>query len=366
MTPINLIKNLTWNIILPDGKIIEVEDSVISDDEGPNEEFSLLELLQELKYVVSIDAQEYNKTRIDLVDEIWTYLLALWLGLKQQSADDMESFHSDDSRKADDGINQLRGNEYENMLQSIDGPYLFRYRIYKIFKALFSFSGTTGLGHILRDNVVFDAKNFENCWNNGTESFALVLKNIQTITDLGVLQRILEQVTKTKTCYNFRNAFFPERKGCFLLAHVSHPNYNHDLLCFSGVREFGTSIKNTILRIKNSGYFTNPMVITAVDNIHYYISPLRSITYKQAKDSGLKFSPRMFSCCERKVFAGYDWSSVLSFKMIVKYQPCELCDEIVEKYLKGHCGRIVYGIRLKAIDKSKFDSLANDIYNKWN
>ena len=185
--------------------------------------------------------------------------------------------------------------------------------------------------------------------------------------EVHVLKSKFSKITNSKIYKNkFKKRFIDD--GCFLKANVIDTNGNYqDVLCFSGLKQFDGSdyLSIAINDIVNSGVFHNPYLVKVNDNIRYYITHDKYITLGDAKTNSKTLNPRMFSCCERKTFADYDWSKCRSYKMTIKYEPCALCEISVKKHSDKYNGTIICGKSesLKPIDKAKYDSIAQVIYD---
>lgn len=162
---------------------------------------------------------------------------------------------------------------------------------------------------------------------------------------------------------DFKERYLDDSGGCFSLTRVRKNATEEDVLCFSGLKF--SDLNSAIDKIAQSGYFVNPTVIRECLNVRYYLCPEKYVTFAEAKQTHKDHKRRMFSCCERKTFAKYDWQGVDSFIMTVKYYPCELCQWSVDMHKKKYGGTIKAGIIQSPLEeKALYDAIAEEIFRE--
>lgn len=363
--------SITWTLYLGDKHLSFYENLLenLYENKSGNDvapDFDIPQLLQEVYYVDQLSkSKDYEPDeRLILQDQTFEYVRVFYnlitdlINTRYEQLindEDIEDVHYQK-------LKGIKGSNFDKYVEdNLQEPFLSRNKAYKIFKMLPNKYKTKTQKNTQR-NVISKSDSFKRYWDNGVLSLASMQNDIYK-DNLDTLFELLEKLDKNnKLIYYFdRN----KHKGCFSKTEVIKNGKQEDILCFSGVSFKTNSINIAINDIVNSGHFLNPTGITKSDKVRYYICPQHYITYADAETSKEKFSNSMFSCCERKTFAEYDWRGVTSYTMIVKYPPCELCQFPVWKHSKKYNGRINHEIKHEHTDrKTKFDAIARIIYNK--
>ena len=339
----------------------------ISIDNQENErpsDFSILQLLQEVYYVDQLNRWENNEPNdlLSTQDNIYDYI-RIFHG---KITDILGSHHHDlineiDSKEIRDDLRYFTGADVGNYVQeNLPEPSLSRDVAYMIFNLLPS-SYKHHLPHYARRDIVSSYICFERYWNKGMALLSEMQNDVH-IAAIDELKKLLSELSRKnkKLC----NRYLGEKKGCFSLTKVRKTELNQDVLCFSGLG-FPKKITDAIDCIVNSGHFVKPFVIMKSDKVRYYLCPERFVTYADACRTNKAHKPRMFSCCERKTFAEYDWQDVDSYVMIVKYEPCELCQLPVYLHTRKYRGIVKAGIKCNPLkDIPLFDAIAEEIYKE--
>ena len=325
-------------------------------------QFFIPQLLQEVFYVDSLSRNNNIEPNgiADSLDAVYDYISVFHARIVELV--ELHHKHLTDETHSEEIREQLwdfSGSKVGMYVhKNLQEPFLSRDNAYMIFNALPS-SYRYRLPHYARRDIVSSYDCFEKYWNKGMELLCEMQNDIHTAT-IGQLKNLLTELSGKNN--KFYKKYLKEKDGCFSLTQVKKKGLQQDVLCFSGIT-FSKPIIDAINCIKNSGRFKTPVVITNSDNVRYYLCPERYVTYEDARRSNVVYSNRMFSCCERKTFAEYDWQDVDSYTMMVKYQPCELCQLPIYEHTMKYNGRIKAGIKLAPLDKIPlFNAIAEDIY----
>ena len=362
--------SITWTLFLGEKQLSFHENLLenLNDNKSRNKgtpDFDIPQLLQEVYFVDQLSKSEGYK-----LDEMVT--------LQDQAFDYVRVFHNlitdlintrfkqlKNEKDIEDEhyqyLKEFRGRKFDNYVEtSLQEPFLSRNLAYKIFKMLPNKYKTKSRKDTQR-NVISSPNNFKRFWNNGLLSLAAMQKDIFE-NDLTELFNLLNELDKKGDVkYYLENH---EHKGCFSKTEVVKNGKREDILCFSGVN-FRNSVEKAIDKIAKSEYFLTDRAIKTSQNVRYYICPKQYITYSEALLSKKKFFNRMFSCCERKTFAEYDWQGVTSYTMIVKYPPCEFCQFPVWMHTNKYNGKVNHKIQpYRTDEKNKYDAIARIIYKK--
>ena len=363
----SLQTTLRW--LLGIGKISQYVDEdildFVSNDSQGNEgtsEFSTLQLLQEVYYVDQLNRGETNKHNdiLRIQDNLYDYIRIFHGKIMDILGLHLQDLNNDiDSEDVRDFLMSFSGSNVGNYVQkNLPEPFLSRDVAYMIFNLLPS-SYKYSLPHYARRDIVSSYTCFERYWNRGMALLSKMQNDIH-IVPIDELKTHLSELSRKNK--EFCKRYLGEAKGCFSLTKVRKTELNQDVLCFSGLK-FGKAIIDAIDCIVNSGHFVNPFVITKSDKVRYYLCPERFVTYADACRTNKAHKPRMFSCCERKTFAEYDWQDVESYVMIVKYQPCELCQLPVYLHTRKYCGIVKAGIKCNPLEEIPlFNAIAEEIY----
>lgn len=364
-----LLTTLKWILQLGEN-VHQIEEQLldfISPENHENDESSRLSIPQILQEVYYVDQLSKNLNdellgRLSIQDKIYDYIRVFHGRITEL----LELHHKD-------LINETQSEEIIERLENIYGakvgtyvqenlpePFLTRDVAYMIFNTLPS-NYKYQLPHYARRDIVAKYDCFEKYWNKGM--FLLCeMQNDVHMLDFDGLNILLSELSHKN--HEFCERYLSEKGGCFCLTEVNKNGTQQHVLCFSG-QKFTDAIIAAINCIVNSGHFNNPFTITKSDKVRYYICPHKYVTYADACKTNKASKPRMFSCCERKTFAEYNWQDVDSYVMIVKYQPCELCQLPVFEHTMKYRGRIIAGIRLAPLRGIPlFDAIAEEIYNE--
>jgi hypothetical protein len=391
----NLSKGIVWTILLPGDFILTFEDSLSPNIEPdyepkkslfcvsmkkthksrPNNEHNilLLDVLQDFYYVTHFEDLHKNDNkiyeRLYCCDECWSLLNAFWRELLLLIKENGQYLNDERNYESAEYKIIRYDNEFKKFIYDLKEPFITRYHVYKLFKPIYSIYNPK-INH--STDILFNIKDFQEFWNFGIYLLSFTLFKIQ-IASVNELKQLLKKITKEKIYYQFRRKYI-HRNSCFSLTRILlKGNKKKDLLCFSGIDRDdinNETIKKAIDKIMRSSIFSNSYLVSDSDDIRYYLSKTKYITYGDAKfckrKYGLKYEYRMFSCCERKTIADFCWDNCLSFEMFVKYKPCELCKYPINEFKKKYNGNIYHGIRCKPLKREKkegFQEKASKIYN---
>lgn len=384
----NLSKEITWTVILPKGYFFTFEDSLLLDIKSDNEPKTslyynsykktnqlesykesntlLLDILQEVYYVTHFAENNKTDERLYYCDKCWNELNVFWRQLLQFIREREEHLDNEKNYEYTDNHFIKDDNEFQNYIKNLGEPFITRYHFYKFFKFIYSIYNYK---ISYNSDIVYNINEFRRFWNTSMYLVSSTLFRIQ-ISSVNELKQLLKKITKEKIYYQFRRKYI-HRNSCFSLTKVLlKGNEKKDILCFSGIDINNETIKKAIDKIMRSSIFSNSYLVSDSDDIRYYLSNTKYITYGDAKSCkrkyGLKYENRMFSCCERKTIADFNWDNCLSFEMFVKYKPCELCKYPINELKKNYNGNIYHGIKcnpLKREKKKEFQEKARKIYN---
>ncbi len=352
----------------------------------------ILGILQDVFYVTRLDwldrRKKANKDSEEIQvlnqrDDYWNILRFIWNKLMNLIYDNLEDFKKDES--SEDLNKTPRKNSWseETFFSSLGQPFALRYEIYRLLSI---FTASKNPREIAR--IVGNFDKFVEFWNKSMDRFSLMVQRIQKYK-VDKLERhfdnILKKYGNDQEYKKFNKEFLQE--GCFSKMTVLRRSSGRtqDVLCFNGVNEYdinSSEIGKAIYKIKIHGNFKDPIVIgfpegkTSIStieipkNIRYDLIGGRFILYKDALKyscfSSTKLFNRMFTCCERKTFAGYNhWKDCKKFRMVIKLAPCELCVNQVVEYRKRYGGEplIIGRNKNKSLpNKYLYDILANCIY----
>lgn len=103
------------------------------------------------------------------------------------------------------------------------------------------------------------------------------------------------------------------------------------------------------------------------DEVRYYLDDeIKYITYKQFKEKGVdKKENRMFTCCERKLFAQMRIENRLNnnVKIIVTSQPCEYCSREIN-FIQENYNKVLNVIYPREEYVSRHDQIARGIWKE--
>lgn len=105
------------------------------------------------------------------------------------------------------------------------------------------------------------------------------------------------------------------------------------------------------------------------DEVRYYLDDeIKYITYKQFKEKGVdKKENRMFTCCERKLFAQMRMENKLinNVEIIVTSQPCEYCSREIN-FIQENYNKVLNVIYPREEYVSRHDQIARGIWKEKN
>lgn len=351
---------------LPETKNLQFEIPVLPESEE-DLDIQLLDILQDVYYVthleeLSMKNDEIKKDDLNKRDDYWDNIRVYWGRLFDYVKTNYLHIRNTVSSTEEEILFRKKGHNYSNYIYRMEEPYSSRYEVYHIFSPFFSkvdirkhFGSCT--------KIVCNATNFHHFWNEGVQKLAMTTQKIQDNNYINEVRRIIKKIIAGKVYRQFRKKYLRDDGGCFLKATIRYNNQqcNRDVLCFSGLSQPNKQIQGAIDKILKSGVFHRPYLVQVSDDIRYYV-PNGYVTYGEAKVSGIKYNHRMFSCCERKTFADYNWVNCISYNMIVKYKPCELCSEPVNKHRSKYEGHISYG-KERPLKKSYIQDFNKTAFN---
>ncbi len=386
--PLELKKEITWSLKFPDNKIGDNGLLTFNQplfkriDEPVSDGLGLLNILQDVYYVTHLEiidddllssdhSAHYSENQIEILnrrDMGWNVLSFCFGKLFNHIFNNYDLLIDDSSYEQHEELRHSKGLNYEKYIRTrMKRVFVLRYEIYNVLKLIIPSSFKRMINIELCTDVVCNAFTFQDFFNRCVEWMEESQKNLQ-ISERKTLSKLIKHLSRANALYEVDSAYI-KGGGCYSNTVVREKNGKFlNLLCFSGVQPLVEPLKSQIARIVHSGYFANPRNVSLTDDIKYYITDKEYITLEDAKKSGLYDAikdGRMFSCCERKTFAFYDLHQCVSFRMIVKYAPCEICRHEVSTYDNGLSKRVVYGKKLRSLDRLlEFNSLANSIYHK--
>lgn len=335
---------------------------------------SLPEIMRDVYFVTWLD-NDYNeenqgiKTMLSEKDAFWNkYIIAL-KKLVEVSYYNYQSIVDDRDCDEEEVLFRRKGRRYMSFIEDLGEPYNIRYKIIHVLSQLHSqarirnhFGGFTG--------IVCNAETFIKFWNESLQKLQELQLAIQK-EDVEDLKSAFGRILKSEVFEERFDKRYMGEDGCFMKTNVVTADANEDVLCFSGLKDFDGNdyLSRAVKMIVDSGYFHNAYLVKVRDGIRYYLSDSKYITLGEAKAFGGHLEARMFSCCERKTFADYDWSKCVSYKMIVKYEPCGMCSIPVKKHrAKYKPNELVWGKKwdFPLKDMDKYDAIAKEIYDANN
>lgn len=353
------------HIIIPE----ELKD-LESDDNSSN--MLLFDVLQDFYYVTHFDLHKNDNNiskRLESCDNFWTALRVYWRCLLELVKEKQNFIYNDYNSEKRDILFIKKGRSYRKFINSMGEPYATRYFAYRLLKPLYSLRPKSmTLGYCT--DIICNFIDFQKFWNNGIKLFSHILLKIQKENSVKRLKSDLEKITKSKEYNDFKDLYL-YGKSCFMQAKIIFKDRKVKVLCFSGLY-FKQPIINAIKIIKQSDQFKDAYFVDVSDDIRYYLPNNNSyITYGEAKQIAVKskkkinYESRMFSCCERKTFADFNWNGCQSYEMIVKYAPCELCHHQVNIFKNLYNGKTISGKSTGQLKKrQEYDAIAMNIYNK--
>lgn len=354
------------------------EDSGNSDVESSNE---LLGILQDTYYVTHLASIRYEKGledsngKIDERDNYWSSFRWVWYNFTNFLRNNFSEIRIFQDSAAGEILSKKKGRSYRQFVQEMGLPFEARYNLY-IFSLLF-WSPNYILKYFGRcTDIICKHRVFMRFWNGILTFLSDSVRDLQKddVENLkSKFEKILNDPDKKAEYTKFNREYLREKGGCFSLTMVDKKDGSRqDVLCFSGLQDYpaNSNLGKAIKRIKEEGGFQNPYLVQITNKIKYDLLCGLYISYGKAKKCSF-FSKngvynRMFSCCERKTIADYNWNDCASYTMIVKYAPCELCKEPVRKHNKLYSGRVLHGKATKPLKLiGEFDRLAKCICSSF-
>lgn len=195
------------------------------------------------------------------------------------------------------------------------------------------------------------------------------------------LEKLINGINSVKRKYGTASK---NAGSCFCLADVDSSLW----ICFSGVHDSQNNVINSTFhtprhnvkpedmeKIRKSleDVLAEPVRLAKTTNdIRYYFADLKNYatigqicmnTNSELLNVFYWRFKRMFSCCERKIFANLQHSNFKKIKFFIKYPPCPMCQRSIDslKNIKivGHCTN--NGSKLCMVD---FDSLLSSFLNQ--
>ncbi len=379
---------IEWKLVLPKSDVLSFRFSIFQDENRQGHRESdvfmsneLLGILQDTFYVTHFGSSHYehispySKDGLDERDDYWDIFRWIWhnfTAILRNNIKEINVFRSSDESAA---LSKKKGNAYKLFVREMGQPFITRYDLY-LFSLLFWSKNYIRKHFGSCTDIICDHRKFVRFWN-GVVSFLSesVLKLQQDV--VGKLQSKFENILKgpdrNAEYATFHNTYLREKGGCFSLTMVDKKDGSkQDVLCFSGLKDSSQdpTIYKAIQKIKDEGGFQDPHVVQVTDKIRYDLICGLYITYGEAKKCNI-FSKkgrynRMFTCCERKTFADYDWNDCASYTMIVKYAPCELCEMSVRKHKTLYNGHVLHGKATQPLKRiGEFDRLAMCMCSKF-
>lgn len=380
----NIIKEIQLLLQLPKHHHISFnlalllgDNSIVPDNlyvypiELGTEDISLLEIIRDVNLITKFEIllNENDKDEIQKEfgerDKFWNIYIELLRELIWISYNNYRTIVNTQDYENRKSLFEKKGWHYSLYVDQMGEPFITRYKIFHILSLLYTKPYIRNYYGGCSDIICY-ANKFLQFWNDSVERLSKLELSIQEDEILN-LKSIFSKITDSKIYQDKFNNRYIDGSGCFLKANViDTTGNNRDVLCFSGLKQHNGNdyLSLAIKQIVDSGVFHNPYLVKVNDKIRYYISSEKYITLGDAKSYGSFFPHRMFSCCERKTFADYDWSNCRSYKMIIKYEPCTLCALSVQKHKTKYSGTILCGKyeHGSSIDKDEFDHIAQEIY----
>lgn len=359
--PLDIKDSIKWSLVISDKemrsfKTLSFQQSLfLSEDENFGEDgLLLLEYLQEVYYVTKFDYilkednsfDNIDKDVLDNRDEGWEILINIFGSILQKIYRQKRLLTADDSYENWEQLFRLKGEAYGEYIRSVmRGVYPLRYEIYTVMKQFIPMS-LREINNLKRcTDIVCDGRAFQLFFKLSIEWLEKTQLNLQTF-ESDSLEKLMKQLSQGRDGFGRFRKKYIKSNGCFSKTLLYDGSNFINLLCFSGAQEPTGELKTAIESIADCGLFGIHQLITLPAGTRYMLSEARQITLADAIISGLydqNHHGRMFSCCERKTFAGYKWQSCKWFHMIVKYRPCELCEDMVKIYEEKYHGVVTPG-----------------------
>lgn len=379
--PLDIKNSISWSLVISAQRAerpvsLSFQQPLYSHEEDFGDDgLQLLDYLQDVFYVTKLEVINDNgnfqndKVLIDKQDDGWDVVSNVFANLYSKIHWNQVLLSSDSSYSNSDQLFHLKGEAYSDYIRNtMGGVYTFRYEIYTSLKRIIPMS-LRRINNVARcTDIVCDSQAFQKFFNLSLQWIEATQRNLQTYEE-DALEKLLKYLSRRRDgMRDFKKRYLNNGSGCFSKTLVFNGSTYLNLLCFSGAREPTGQLKKAIESIAQCELFGRCQLVKIPSSTRYMLSDTKYITLGEAILSGLydvKQHGRMFSCCERKTFADYNWTTCKAFRMIVRFAPCELCEKLVESYRNNFHGVVVYGKELTPLKKRKeFDSLADNIYRK--
>ena len=377
-------------LFIPKGEKLTFQFSVFTsenrkDPEDSNVDFSnkLLGILQDIFYVTSYAIIRYDKesgspkSELDKRDNNWGIFRWIWYNFTDFLRENFNEIRIPQNSDKSEILSKIEGAGYAQFVREMGQPFMARYNLY-VFSLLF-----WSKNYILKNfgsctDIICNFRLFMQFWNGILAFLSNSVEDLQVDDEENLkskFEKILNNPNSKAEYRKFKKNYLKEKGGCFSLTMVDKKDGSRqDVLCFSGLQDYpdDSPIGKAIKKIKVKGGFKNPYVVHVTDYIRYDLICGKYICYGEAKNckffSNNREYNRMFSCCERKTIADYDWEDCASYTMIVKYEPCKLCQKAVTKHNKSYNGRVLHGKKDTKTTKvpkliDEFDRLAKCIFS---
>lgn len=375
--------NLSFSVqILPYNNDLEGKENKLSSSND------LLGMVQDVFYVMHLleihedkeDKRKELEAELNERDNYWDVFNWIWYQFVQILRDDFSQVTKRiDATLEEKNRLKIKGEYDINDIEKLGEPYITRYKLYKVMSLL---QPQLHYNYGSLDDIVCSYHTFVNFFNSCIQLLSKIILRLQDdkVEEIkNIFKHIMDDKKQNQKCIKSINKYLTEGKDgkCFAITTVNCKNTTkEDLLCFSGTffkADLLEVINKIVKALSDNPKFNNPKLIRVNDDIRYYIDGHKYITYGDAKQCGAfkngeknKYN-RMFSCCERKIFADYNWSECKSYRMVVKYSPCRLCTYSVKKHKKKYNGNIISGKSNNQLNQLKlalYDSVANCIYDR--
>lgn len=373
---------IKWELFLPKNEGLSFQFSV-SQNENREEtreidaDFGnvLLSILQDTFYITNLasfrdeNILEDLKRELNERDSNWNVFRWIWRKFTILLRNNYNELKKRTNSEESIALSKKKGNGYRQFVDSMGEPFAARYKLY-------SYSLTFWSRNFIRKNfgsctdIICSFQKFTLFWTGVLNFLSESVRDIQKddVENLKLkFEKILNNHEKKAEYDDFKEKYLQQVGGCFSLTMVERKDKSRqDVLCFSGLYDFSenSNIGKAIKKIEEDGGFQNPKVVKVSNNIKYDLICGLDITYGEAQNCSVfsanrKKYNRMFSCCERKTIADYAWNDCASYKMVVKYAPCELCKEPVRKHNELYKGSVLHGKSTKPLKSiGEFDKLA--------
>lgn len=373
-------QSITWRFVFPSKDLQNatykdfVQPLIDQEEDFDKDGLRLFKYLQEISYVKKLELFDYGdpveeKEIFDMRDDCWEKLGDIFseLFVIIQNNPQLLSYHST-YKALEDLLCQKDKKRF--IYKKMPGEYALRYRFFLVATELIPSLKKEDGELVRRYDVICKWTEFKHFFKRTLKWIEDKLYYLQTcsVQDLENLYKEWCDVKGDK--FKKFKARYLDGNSCFSDTIVERLDTDIHILCFSGAKAPTKKVKDAIEYITTKYLLFGIRPITIWDvplDTKYMLAQIKTITFEEAKLSKIYIREkhgRMFSCCERKTFAGYpDWNKCISFRMFVRFAPCELCAEIVKEYKDNYNGTIRHGDKYPGL-RTLYDPVANAIYNK--